>query len=254
MSIDREPDLDDVGAQLGRGDTVDRLIDECVDAIAEAPYYIRDDVRFHAHILPNICSPPPLRSTLTNAVRVRFSPFTAITSERHRRPRPMPRLRKALLTVDLDRLPDQGLQGSFVHGVAVMNVDGADGFAVQPRVEELLRIRYLGALRERQAHRILEHLTDAHNAIVRPNSNALRPRRLLPFDLFHDIGIGLLDERAQRCKSFCSPVAGLRKNRIDLLRRGLLYHEISPLFGWCQARRLGTSYAPVPSARTSSCA
>jgi hypothetical protein len=55
-AIDREPDLDDVGAQLGRGDTVDRLIDECVDAIAEAPYYIRDDVRFHAHILPNICS------------------------------------------------------------------------------------------------------------------------------------------------------------------------------------------------------
>jgi hypothetical protein len=71
QSIDRQPDLDDVGTQLGRRDTVDGLIDECVDTIAEAPYRIRDDMRCHAHILPNICSPPPLRSTRTNLVRVK---------------------------------------------------------------------------------------------------------------------------------------------------------------------------------------
>jgi hypothetical protein len=28
-------------------------------------------MRCHAHILPNICSPPPLRSTRTNLVRVK---------------------------------------------------------------------------------------------------------------------------------------------------------------------------------------
>ncbi len=55
-SIDGETHLDDVGAQFGGRDTVDGLIHECVDSITEALSGIRDGARFHAHILPNICS------------------------------------------------------------------------------------------------------------------------------------------------------------------------------------------------------
>ena len=55
-AIDRQPDLDDVGAQLGGGDTVDELIDECVSSLAQAGSGVRECACFHAHILPNICS------------------------------------------------------------------------------------------------------------------------------------------------------------------------------------------------------
>ena len=54
--IDREPDLDDVGAQFGGRDTVDGLIDECVGSLTQALLVSVNGVRFHAHILPNICS------------------------------------------------------------------------------------------------------------------------------------------------------------------------------------------------------
>jgi hypothetical protein len=56
QSIDSQSDLDDVGAQLGCGDTVDGLIHECVGSVAQAGSGVCECVRFHAHILPNICS------------------------------------------------------------------------------------------------------------------------------------------------------------------------------------------------------
>ena len=56
QSIDREPDLDDVGAQFGRRDTVDGLIDECVSSVTQTRSRVRECVRCHAYILPNICS------------------------------------------------------------------------------------------------------------------------------------------------------------------------------------------------------
>jgi hypothetical protein len=54
--IDGETHLDDVSAQFRGRDTVDGLIDECVDTITKALSGIWDGARFHAHILPNICS------------------------------------------------------------------------------------------------------------------------------------------------------------------------------------------------------
>ena len=56
--IDGQADLDDVGTQLGGRDAVDQLADERIDVITHALSRIRRDERFHADILPNICSPP----------------------------------------------------------------------------------------------------------------------------------------------------------------------------------------------------
>jgi hypothetical protein len=56
-SVDGKADIDNVGAQFGCREAVNRLTNECVDAITQALSGIRDGARFHAHILPNIRSP-----------------------------------------------------------------------------------------------------------------------------------------------------------------------------------------------------
>ena len=56
-SIDGPVDVDDVRAQLACGNTFDGLVDECIDNVMQPLSNIGDGAGFHAHILPNICSP-----------------------------------------------------------------------------------------------------------------------------------------------------------------------------------------------------
>jgi hypothetical protein len=50
-----------------------------------------------------------------------------------------------------------------------MEVDGTDGFAIQARIEELLRILHLGAFGECQPHGVLERICYAYVSIMKPD-------------------------------------------------------------------------------------
>jgi hypothetical protein len=51
-------DFDEIFAERVCRDVVDGLIDECINNLVETVSRIRNGERFHAHILPNIRSPP----------------------------------------------------------------------------------------------------------------------------------------------------------------------------------------------------
>ena len=55
-AIDRAPDVDQILGQSVRRDSVDGLVDECIDGVMHTVARIRDGERFHCHIVPNICS------------------------------------------------------------------------------------------------------------------------------------------------------------------------------------------------------
>jgi len=56
--IDRPPDVDHVLTQRVCGEPVDGFTDKRIDRLLQTASRIRDGERFHAHILPNICSSP----------------------------------------------------------------------------------------------------------------------------------------------------------------------------------------------------
>jgi hypothetical protein len=62
-AIDRPVEVDHVVAQFMCRESVDRLTDECIDSLIQTLPHIGDGERFHAHILPNLCSPSYGHST-----------------------------------------------------------------------------------------------------------------------------------------------------------------------------------------------
>jgi hypothetical protein len=78
-SIDRATNVDQIGAQLVRRDSVDGLADECIDILTETLFDSRHRERFHAHILPNICSTRPRTQHGQRDAEQWLSPRSAIT-------------------------------------------------------------------------------------------------------------------------------------------------------------------------------
>ena len=54
--IDRPPDVDQILAQGVGRDTIDGLVDECIDSLLHTASRLRDRERFHSYIVPNTCS------------------------------------------------------------------------------------------------------------------------------------------------------------------------------------------------------
>lgn len=101
-----------------------------------------------------------------------------------------------LRLVEQHGIEDDRLKGSLIDGIAFAEIDGPDRVAVEPRVEELLRILDAGALGEGEPDGILERLPDADDSTVRPDRDSRRVAGLLPLDLFDQAGVGLFDQGA----------------------------------------------------------
>src|SRR5207244_1959537 len=112
------------------------------------------------------------------------------------------------------------LQRGPVDGIALMEIDGTHGLAVQTRVEQPLRILQLGALWKRQPHRVLEGLADADDAVVRPDGHPLGAGGLLPLHLFDYGRIGAPDESPQLAQPLTPPASRPADYVIYLLGRG----------------------------------
>src|SRR5207302_7791391 len=92
---------------------------------------------------------------------------------------------------------DECLQRGRVDGIVLMEIDRTHRLAVETGVEESLRIFQPGALWERQSHRVLEGLADAHDAVVGPDRHPLGPGWLLPLHFFDHPRVGRFDEDPQ---------------------------------------------------------
>ena len=57
-TIARPLDVDEIFTERVGRDVVDELIDERIDNVMQPFANVRHGEGFHAHILPNICSPP----------------------------------------------------------------------------------------------------------------------------------------------------------------------------------------------------
>src|SRR5947209_14221826 len=108
------------------------------------------------------------------------------------------------------------LQRLLIDDSVLVEIDGANRLAVEAGVEELLWIRQLGALGERQPHGILERFTDAHVSVVRPDWNAGRPGGLLPLHLLDDSGVGSSDQRAKHRECLAAPATDARDDGVYL--------------------------------------
>ena len=101
--------------------------------------------------------------------------------------------------LDFDCLRDERRKRRFVNRIVLAEVYGADGFAIEPRVEETRRVAEGRAIREGQPDSVLEGFADAYVAAVGPHGYSLRPRRLPPFYFFDDAGVSLPNDSANLC-------------------------------------------------------
>src|SRR4051812_22358106 len=97
-----------------------------------------------------------------------------------------------------------------------MEIDGTPGVALEARVEQPRGVVQPRALGEGQLDDALVGLAGADHAPVRPHGNAA------PLPFLHDLGLGLLDERADTRERLTPPVAQLLDPRVDQLRWGRL--------------------------------
>src|SRR5436190_3589667 len=105
-----------------------------------------------------------------------------------------------------------------------MEIDGTYRLAVQTRVEQPLRIRPLGALWKRQAHRVRAGLADADDAVVGPDGHPLGAGGLLPLHLFDYARVGAPDESPQLAQPLTPPASHPADYVIYLLGRGCVTH------------------------------
>src|SRR5260370_16043998 len=131
-------------------------------------------------------------------------------------------------------LENECVQSGRVHGVNLVEIDGAYRLAVKTRVEEPFRILQLGTFWKRQPHGVLERLADADDAVVGPDGHSLGAGGLLPLHLFDYAGIGAPDQSPQLAQPLTSPAGGLPNDGIALLGRGCVVHADA------LARRLST--------------
>src|SRR5438309_70465 len=111
-----------------------------------------------ARLMPPI--PPPMMATfISRRARLR-----------------LPSLSRARLhRVEPCGFENQCSDRGFIHGITLSEVDGPDRPAIQPGVEELLRVVELGTVGKGQPHGTLERLADADDSVMGPNRYALWP-------------------------------------------------------------------------------
>src|SRR5436190_8404024 len=97
-----------------------------------------------------------------------------------------------------------------------MEIDSAPDVAFEAGVEEARRVLERGALGEGQLDRLLVRLTGADDSVVRPDWDSRhRIRRLPPFPLLDDLGVGLADEHSDPSERLAPPITELLDSRID---------------------------------------
>src|SRR5215472_3100421 len=106
---------------------------------------------------------------------------------------------------------NEGLQRSLVDLLALVEIDGTPGVALETRVEEAGRILEVRPFGEGHLHDALISLARADDSVVRPHRNAS------PLPLLDDPGIGLLDEAAEPAERRAPPVGELLDSRVDQL-------------------------------------
>jgi len=119
--------------------------------------------------------------------------------------------------LDPDCLCDECRKRGFVDRIILAKVDGADGFAIKPPVEETSRVAEGRAIREGQPHSVLEGFADADVTVAGPDGYPLRPGRLPPFYFFDNAGIGLPNYSANLRQLLPFPAGKIINDVIDFL-------------------------------------
>src|SRR3954468_16927796 len=120
-------------------------------------------------------------------------------------------------TVERDGGADEVLQRVLVDLLALVEVDGPPGVAVEAGVEEARRILQRRPLGEGHLHDVLVRLAGADDPVVLPH------RDPAPLPLLDDVGIGGLDRGAEPAQRLAPPVAQLLDPRVDELGRRLAF-------------------------------
>src|SRR6516165_9453981 len=121
---------------------------------------------------------------------------------RHSRPRSASR-------VQLRRGANERRQRLLVDFVALVEVDGPSGVAVEARVEQARRILWRGALGEGHLDHALVRLTGADHPVVIPN------RDTPPLPVLDHIGFGVLDEFSDAGEYLAAPIPQLFDPGVD---------------------------------------
>ncbi len=88
---------------------------------------------------------------------------------------------------------DELFEGSFVDLFTFVEVDRTTRVPFQARIEDLLRVLEGGPAEEGELHHLLVRFASADTAIMGPDGGS-RVRRLFPFPLLLDVGVGVVDE------------------------------------------------------------
>src|SRR5262249_32991148 len=122
------------------------------------------------------------------------------------------------------------LQCLLVDLVALVEVDGTPGVALEAGVEEAGWILECGPLGKGHLHDVLVGLAGTDQSVVRPHWNPS------PLPLLDDFGIGFLDQGTEPAEHHAAPVAELPDSRVyqlrsrfGLLRPALLHGRLLPL-------------------------
>jgi len=139
---------------------------------------------------------------------------------------------------------DERLEGGFVNFFSFVDVDRAAYVSVETRVEETGRILQRRSLREGKLHDVLIGFAGADDAVVRPRWSAW-VRGLHPLQLFDDVRVCFLDERAYTAEGFPAPVADVG----DSLTHVCLFHVLILACRRCQEKYESAQSTPVPAAK-----
>src|ERR1700757_4680667 len=120
---------------------------------------------------------------------------------------------RRLGVVQVHRGTNECLQRLFVDLVALMEVDGAPGVAVEAGVEETRGIIQRGALGESPLHDFFVCLAGADHPVVIPNWDSS------PLPLLDHGGVGLPDQFSDASEHLTAPITELRDPGVDQPRR-----------------------------------
>src|SRR5690348_3093440 len=145
---------------------------------------------------------------------------------------------------------NKSLERFLVEFLALMQVDGAPGVAIEAGVEQPHRIVQRGPLGKGHLHNVLVRLAGADYSVVRPHRDAS------PLPLLDHLGVGLLDACADLRKHLAPPVAELLDPPVDqqrwrlFCRRTGLLHVALLTFVWRVAPRARSDSASVTISST----
>src|ERR1700730_9865034 len=115
-----------------------------------------------------------------------------------------------------DELPE----GSFVDLLPFAEVDRTPCVPFQTGIEELLRVFDGGSASEGELHNLLVRFPCADDAVMGPDGGAGR-RRLHPFPLLLDVGVGTVDELTDMSEGLSSPIPQFLNPLSDVRGSGL---------------------------------